>query len=277
VVVLPSDSLTIMFVSVKSSSSTETVDQVTACPDPRDPAARSDSQAGDEHTDVSYEQNIEKGDERSGYFCLLDHHAADTSAFDSQDSDSEVDSDPQDARYTSDVADDAGQDTLADLISVADQLLKSMEADYLRVCAVSIPQTNSQPETPTAPNGFALAPDESHVSDPEDAQTGALLLPPASTDNQEQTKLNGSASALAEPMSEAKVQRIKQLMSSMSIAAPVIDSTSTNGNSNSSSNAPDWARDLSWQDGQLDQVMSQLVTVNARSRSKPPDRQAPAT
>ena len=197
----------------------------------------------------------------SGYYCLLDHHGAGTtaSAFD-EDTDSETTTEDSTAHdedgMTADSQEGTDATSDADLTLLADQLLRSMEGDYARVCAATVETVKTESSQTSEERAEADQARDDDSEDDEAAQT------PINDSSQPQSSPTCN-SVLAEPMSAAKVARIKQLMSSFGKTAKnKLDASAINVP------VPEWARDLQWQDGQLDQVMSHLVTANVESQSR---------
>jgi hypothetical protein len=172
---------------------------------------------------------IEQSEEEDMGYYLLDCHGGEDGSFrfavaeqaESESGDSDDDTD----EATSHTA-------------VAMRLLQSMEADYAAVlrASSSSAQPSSASEQPATVQPDAEAQPDEHDEYDDDE-----------TDSDTSVTAAKAPAAAVEPMSAAKVQRIKLLMSKMELTAAIAPA------------APSWAVDLQWQNGDVDTALSCLV------------------
>jgi hypothetical protein len=221
-------------------------DEQHSLPDPQDMQAHSKSDGGEDSDSCELQCEgeaaeftaIEQSEEAEMGYCLLDCHGAESGSFEfgfaeHEDSESEGS------------AADTDEATSHD--AVAMRLLQSMEADYTAVLRASSSHVlpSSATEQPAAEQLAAeLQLDDNTDDNYDDDNDESGSEQPSSTASAAAAK---AAAATVQPMSAAKVQRIKLLMSKMDLTAAIAPA------------APSWAVDLKWQNGDVDTVLSCLV------------------
>jgi hypothetical protein len=208
-------------------------EQQQSLPDPQEMQAQAeieDCEAGeDSDSDAAEFTAIEQSEEADMGYCLLDCHGGDDGSFRFGVAEHE-------ASESGGSVDDIDAATSHD--AVAMRLLQSMEADYTAVLRAS--STNVQPSSASEQPATELDAElqtENQVIDDDDDTISDIPAAAAAA----------AAPAAVEPMSAAKVQRIKLLMSKMDLTAAIAPA------------APSWAADLQWQNGDVDTALSSLV------------------